>query len=164
MASSGAGRPVVRRGRVVAVLALCGALGFAAAGAVALRGDSPGHAGTGSVGAYSLRAGDCFHAPEQGQVRRIERVGCDAPHDAEVLAVQSLPAGPWPGQAELDNGVEVRCAGELRSYVGIEPVDSELSVTWFAPTQDGWVSGDRSLTCVAISDKPLTGSARGSRR
>ena len=152
----------MRRGRVVVILALCGAVAVAVA--VARPGASPGDGDTASVGAYSLRAGDCFHAPKQGQVRRIERVACDAPHDAEVLAVQTLPAGPWPGQAELDNGVEVRCAGELRSYVGIEPVDSELSVTWFAPTQDGWAGGDRSLTCVAISDEPLTGSARGSRR
>ena len=131
---------------------------------VATRGEQAGQDGSGSVGAYQLRVGDCFRAPTQGQVREVERLPCDSPHTAEVLAVQTLPAGSWPGQAELDNLVEVACAQELRAYVEVEPVDSQLEVTWFAPTQDGWSRGDRELTCVAVADAPLTGSVRGSHR
>ena len=118
----------------------------------------------GELGAYDLRLGDCFSRPRGGPVRELRAGPCDFPHDAEVVGVLELPAGPWPGQGTLDDLAEARCAEHFAGYVGAEPLDSALELTWLAPTEEGWTrEGDRTLTCVATSEATRTGGVQGTR-
>jgi hypothetical protein len=53
-----------------------------------------------------------------------------------ILAVVSLPLGPYPGVAGIDQVVATNCAGEQTDVV--------------APTEASWNAGDRTLACLIL--------------
>jgi Septum formation len=90
---------------------------------------------------------------------------CAASHDAEVYAVVSLPEGTWPGDEAIDAAADEACRSEFEGYVGAAYDDSALYFMYYPPTQDGWATGGREVTCLVFDPEgPLTGSVRGSGR
>jgi hypothetical protein len=86
---------------------------------------------------------------QEGQVQQIPTVGCDEPHDAEVLLAYDLPEGPFPGQEVVDGVVESQCLPQFRTYVGVSYEESELlEILTVYPTQDSWAVGDREVLCI----------------
>jgi hypothetical protein len=90
---------------------------------------------------------------------------CAASHDTEVYAVVSLPEGTWPGDEAIDAAADEACRSEFEGYVGAAYDDSALYFMYYPPTQDGWATGSREVTCLVFDPEgPLTGSVRGSGR
>ncbi len=69
--------------------------------------------------------------PEDGLVTRIATVACDQPHLGEVFATIAVPDG------------------------------DSIGLYTFFPNIDTWASGHLTVTCIATSDTPRTGSLRG---
>ncbi len=81
-----------------------------------------------------LEPGTCFQAPANTDVRTVEEVGCDTPHDAEAYAVFALPAGahraagpagplpPRPHPARRPHGADGYAwyRPERRSRIGVK--------------------------------------------
>lgn len=93
-------------------------------------------------------------------------VPCASEHDAEVYAQVPLPAGPYPGAAEVERVAE-RCEGRLfRDYIGIDRARSALETSSYYPDALTWAEPNRYVACIAgdPTGEPLTGSLRDSRR
>jgi hypothetical protein len=148
----------------VGVVAVVGAV------TAATRDDSGAITGAGSLHIVDVRVGDCFDlndgldVEEVGEIRAIP---CDEPHTFEAYFTTDLPEGDYPSRSALDAQSEAACLPSFEPYVGRAYETSELYVTTFEPTQQGWREGDRGLLCVISTENAesaLTGSVRNSGR
>jgi hypothetical protein len=151
----------------VGVVAVVGVVGAVTA---ASRDDSGAIVGAGNLHIVDVRVGDCFDlndgldVEEVGEIRAIP---CDESHSFEAYAVTDLPAGPYPARSTLDAEIDAACLPSFEAYVGRDYETSELYVTTFEPTPEGWDEGDRGILCVISTfnaETPLTGSIRDSGR
>lgn len=116
---------------------------------------------------FDLEPGNCLLHPGFGQVREVERVDCDGPHDLEVFHTFELPGEVLPTRALMRLATEAGCSGEpFTRYVGIEFHESELSLQPIVPTQATWDEGDRQVICTVYDPEAgtLVGTVRGSER
>jgi hypothetical protein len=149
---------------IVGIMLLVGAV------TAASRDDSGAIVGAGTLHIADVRVGDCFDlndgldVEEVGDIRAIP---CDEPHTFEAYYTTDLAAGAYPSRSALDAQVEAACLPTFESYVGRDYATSELYVTTFEPTPEGWRDGDRGVLCVISTESaatPLTGSVRNSGR
>jgi len=149
---------------VIAVLGIFGAL------TAASRDDSGAIVEEGTLHITDVRVGDCFdlnEGPDVEEVGDIRAVPCEEPHSFEAYFTTELAAGDYPTRSVLDAEAEAACLPSFEPYVGHDYETSELYVTTFEPTPEGWNLNDRSLLCVISTENaatPLTGSVRGSGR
>jgi hypothetical protein len=110
-----------------------------------------------SVANY-FKVGDCIADPIAGATS-VRLVTCANPHAAEVYAILALPDGPFPGNDS--SAYKPMCAEQVRAYA--DPAllnDPGLRTDIRYPDADSWKMGDRSVTCIASSGTPRTGSIR----
>jgi len=157
------GSGLISAARVVAVLSLMawlGVAGFVIADVV--RPDGVDYA--------KLEAGDCIDTPEGAEVRRLIVRNCDDPHDAEVFAVVTHPAGPgdaFPGAPALLEFAANACLGQpFTDYVGVPRGQSQLTEFEIVPESEAWSEGRRGLVCAVDNPdrSPLTATVKGSAR
>jgi len=108
---------------------------------------------------FGLRPGQCVNTGSDALKPTV--VSCARPHDAEVFAVFTLPAAPWPGasavRADADNG----CASRLGSYIDPQLATAGLAQEFVYPNRDAWQAHQRTVVCeVSATDGRLTGSVR----
>jgi len=103
----------------------------------------------------------------------VQAVPCDQEHTAEVYYSSNYwPADQaYPGERVKLRQATVRCNKAFHSYVGIPYSQSVFAKTVITPSQAGWDSGDRQLTCIAYKPTnkypggaPLHASIRGTAR
>ena len=134
---------------------------------------SPGNGNGGGGTATSvmdLKVGDCFNRSDSSdQVGTVDVVSCDTPHLYEVYNNSDIDDKKYttaPTGDDLDTEISDACYDPFQTYVGIDYESSSYKVTAFYPTTSTWVQGHRTINCLITSqdDKPLTGSARNSRK
>jgi hypothetical protein len=108
---------------------------------------------------FGLRPGQCVNTGSDALKPTV--LSCTRPHDAEVFAVFTLPAAPWPGtsavRADADNG----CASRLASYIDPQLATAGLAQEFVYPNRDAWQANQRTVVCeVSATDGRLTGSVR----
>jgi len=108
---------------------------------------------------FGLRPGQCVNTGSDALKPTV--VSCARPHDAEVFAVFTLPAAPWPGssavRADADNG----CASRLGSYIDPQLATAGLAQEFVYPNRDAWQANQRTVVCeVSATEGQLTGSVR----
>jgi hypothetical protein len=120
----------------------------------------------GNVGARNVQLGDCFQdgdisAEEETEVRSLDAVPCDEPHDNEVYAIFDLPDGDYPGDTEVIELAISGCEEEFADFVGLGYGETSLDVTYLYPLEPTWPD-DREIVC-AIYDSagPATGTLAG---
>ena len=151
----------------VGVLAVFGIVGALTA---ASRDESGAIVEEGTLHITDVRVGDCFdlnEGPDIEEVGDIRAIPCDEPHSYEAYFTTDLAAGDFPSQSVLDAEAEAACLPSFETYVGRDYQTSELYVTTFEPTPEGWNLNDRSLLCTVSTENtatPLTGSVRASGR
>ena len=148
---------------IVAVVGIFGAV------TAANRDESGQIVGAGTLHIVDVRVGDCFDLNDENveEVGDIRAIPCAEPHDFEAYFTRDLAAGSYPSRSALDAEFESACLPAFESYVGRDYQTSELYVTTFEPTPEGWADGDRGILCVISTENaatPLTGSIRNSRR
>lgn len=108
---------------------------------------------------FGLRPGECINSTANGL--NVTLLSCATPHDAEVFATFSLPAGAWPGasavQLEAGNG----CVSRFGSYLNPQLATADMTQEYVYPNQAAWQAGERIVVCEvrAVTGK-LTGSVR----
>ena len=155
----------IRRGRGLAVagivLAVAWFAGFAGLGLylsthTAQRDASGAVVKAGHLNPSNLRTGDCFNnggAPAPGAtttLSSISLVPCAQPHNAEVIATATMPAGSWTTSADMLARANKQCVPLARSYFAGSKVRSSVAIGAMFPTQSDWAKGARSLRCVAV--------------
>lgn len=94
--------------------------------------------------ARQLTVGHCIEElPDDGEVGRVRAVPCADPHAAEVVGSLTLPAGPWPGQHDVDRQVGRWCEMDTAQR------DAGFVAVAWAPSESGWRQGDRRGLCLA---------------
>ncbi|HWD79340.1 MAG TPA: DUF4190 domain-containing protein, partial [Kribbella sp.] len=130
--------------------------------------DDSGAPDPGTDTAYidELLVGECFNDVGNSEDDEVARQPCPQAHDAELVAIVSLPAGTYPGDKAIDKDADRACTPPFGSYVGKSRDESELYLTWLTPDKYTWNSGDRRVFCVAYGpgDEKLTGTVKNSHR
>jgi hypothetical protein len=121
-----------------------------------------------SGGVNELAVGDCFDEPVGAQtITDVQHQPCTSPHDAEVFAVLTHPAGsgePYPVVSGFEDYIQQNCVPAWEAYTARTwATDTELSLSYFHPTVTGWGDGDRGFTCYTTRSDglKLKGSVRG---
>ena len=92
-----------------------------------------------------------------------EVTACSSPHDLEIFYAGTLPERPWPGKDSIDSDADDVCYDSFEDYVGSSPEDSDYGYTFFAPNEEEWTEGRRTVICVITpADSYLVGTVKGS--
>ncbi|MGZ6779076.1 MAG: septum formation family protein, partial [Mycobacterium sp.] len=65
----------------------------------------------------------------------------------------------FPGQFAIE-GYQNKCAPELAKYSPSAAADPAVGLFVLYPSEDSWGQGDRTVTCVATTDTPRTGTLK----
>jgi hypothetical protein len=115
--------------------------------------------GEGRSVANYFKVGDCFQNPVNG-AKSVTLVDCATPHAGEVYAIFMLPDGPFPGNA-VGSEFKKKCGEAARAIASPATAnDPSLRTDIRFPDENSWALGDRSVTCIATSNPPRTGSIR----
>jgi len=109
---------------------------------------------------FGLRPGQCVNTGSDALKPTV--LSCARPHDAEVFAVFTLPAAPWPGASAVRMDADNGCASRLGSYIDPQLATAGLAQEFVYPNRDAWQAGQRTVVCeVSAVDGRLTGSVGG---
>jgi len=119
------------------------------------------------LGNPHYEAGSCLKGIDVGTAVSAEdarTVDCDLPHKGEVVANIEFMGDDWPGEDGLLLFGSLNCRGPFETYVGLPYDDSRLNMVLFWPSHITWLTGDRTVDCIAVDPdgEPLVGSVRGS--
>lgn len=115
----------------------------------------------GAVDASDVGLGDCLAEipSDSSLVRSVDTVTCTQPHKGEVYFVTTVPGDDYPGNQEVIS-YQDKCEPALESYSTTAYQDPEVGMFVLYPTADSWKRGDRTVTCIATTDVPRTGSIK----
>ena len=106
--------------------------------------------------------------PDTGaEVTDLPEVECGVEHTHEIIAITNSKAEVYPGFEALEEEAQAACLAAFEPYVGINPFDSDLFVSWLVPTLTTWDrDDDRQIVCVVgnLNGKPLVGTVEDSAR
>ncbi|WP_306214126.1 DUF4190 domain-containing protein [Actinoplanes sp. RD1] len=114
----------------------------------------------GSTDVQDLVKGDCLKTVtgSTDRVYDLPKVACSLPHEGEVFATYTLPAGAFPGDAEVEDLAFEGCDSRYSAYTSED--DPAIEIYYLHPLRDTW-SSDRGVTCIAVDTSgPRTGSLR----
>jgi hypothetical protein len=108
---------------------------------------------------FGLRPGQCVNSGSDALNATV--VSCARPHDAEVFAVFTLPAAPWPGASAVRVDADNGCASRFGGYIDPQLTTASLTQEFVYPNKVAWQAGQRTVVCeVSATDGRLTGSVR----
>jgi hypothetical protein len=117
----------------------------------------------GEVWIDRVRVGDCTADDlPGGEIDLVDLVPCDGPHRLEAYAVFDLPAGPFPGQKDVDRLSEGGCTSRFEDFVGIPWDDSEHDFQFVTPIKEIW-EDDRAVICFADPGGTIRGTLKNVR-
>ncbi|MET0910293.1 MAG: septum formation family protein [Ilumatobacteraceae bacterium] len=114
--------------------------------------------------------GVCLDFPDDTgpEVTDLPEVECEVEHTHEIIAIaQTTEQSVYPGFEALETDAQAQCLAAFEPYVGINPFDSDLFVSWLVPTLTTWDrDDDRQIVCVVGNGNgaPLVGTVRDSAR
>jgi hypothetical protein len=96
-----------------------------------------------------LAVGQCWNDASQVQteISDVATVECSEPHDNEVAFVGTLDGDDYPGDAEIVQQAQERCATEVANYVDADLDALGLLPYPLYPSEDSWNSGSHKLIC-----------------
>jgi hypothetical protein len=134
----------------------------------ARRDDSGQISSGGNLQIQDLRVGDCFNIKDEtaDSVSDVEAHPCTQAHKYEMYHVADMAAGDYPTDQQMENFAGQECLPAFASYVGTTYDESALNFFYFAPGQDAWDDGDRSVQCAAFDPEnaELTSSLKNAAR
>ena len=108
---------------------------------------------------FGLRPGQCVNSG--ASALSVTVLSCAGPHDAEVFATFSLPAGSWPGAAAVQQDAGNGCQSRFSGYLNPQLASADLTQEYVYPNQAAWQAGERTVVCeVRAVEGQLTGSVR----
>ena len=136
-------------------------------------------AASGDTTVETIVKGDCFDFPADSvfddeiaswgdRDTALASRDCSEYHDFEAYSVSTVgdPSDDvYPGDDDLYDQIDTRCATTFSAYVGSAYEDSEVDYGYFYPSESSWADGDREAVCFAyLPDSDTNDSLRDSRR
>lgn len=107
----------------------------------------------GSIALTDLKVGDCFDGidgiEEDENTTHVTAVPCGQPHDAQVLAIETLPGGGYPGDQRVTQLAGQRCDAGVGKRLAQSRFAAKADLYYFQPTSTSWRLGDHTVQCVA---------------
>ncbi len=115
---------------------------------------------------FTIAVGDCLNDGDvTGEVSTVKSVDCAEPHDSEAFASIIMDDGDFPGTDAVDSQAIEDCTAAFASFVGLAYDASELSFSYYYPTEESWANGDREILCLLVDPAgKTTGSLQGAAR
>lgn len=118
-----------------------------------------------------LRVGQCFNVKKAigstsvGGAVTPQRVGCDQPHQREVIGVVAYPGGTkvsYPGSDTVRSFASTSCRPRAEAFVGANPPRAVTLYLLYPATSDQWKRYDATVICsVGLpADEKVTGSLK----
>lgn len=113
--------------------------------------------------AQDLERGDCLaDLPEDGELFMVRLAPCSDPHVGEVFVELAVTTGsdpdPYPGIDEVLDQAERRCSESMERDLPAAFDDPSVGLYYLYPTEDSWAMGDVTITCLATTEEPTSGS------
>lgn len=108
---------------------------------------------SGGVGAFALRPGDCFMAPDETAelVMSVEGVPCIAPHDGQVYATFDVPDAESFDELSVETQAQEGCLSRwMTDLWGAYEENTEIDINFLQPTAESWADSDREIACVIV--------------
>lgn len=132
----------------------------------AKRDDSGEITKPGTIEFSDMRVGDCANYPDiptdadgTFEFTDLKAQRCSDPHDFEMYAILSFPAGsndPFPGRDAIIEWALNECYDRFEPYTGVAYEESlDLDIDGFLPSEDSWEQGDRHIQCLLIGYNPV---------
>jgi len=118
-------------------------------------------------GIFMIAVGDCLNdGGAEGEISSVPKIDCSEPHDSEVYASVIMDDGVFPGQDAVFAQADRDCEAEFDAFVGINYSESVFGYSYYYPTRESWVNGDREIICLIFdpAGKITTGSLAGAAR
>lgn len=74
---------------------------------------------------------------------------CDHPHNGEVIAKATLPAGPYPEASKLAEQAGAVCKEHVPDKVK-DVIDADFDPRAGVPGREDWNDGKREVTCTLV--------------
>lgn len=118
---------------------------------------------SGGLGAFALRVGDCFMAPEEGTalVQSVEGVPCADPHDGQAYALFDVPDAESFDEGRIEQQAGEGCLDRWEVGLwGTYDENLDLELQFLTPSVESWAENDRGVVCLIVSadGSLLTGS------
>jgi hypothetical protein len=85
-----------------------------------------------------------------GNISELPTVDCDEDHAAQVVGLFDHDGDDFPGDSEIEEEAEERCAELFEDFVGAPVEETSLSFGAIHPTEETWEEADdRETICVA---------------
>lgn len=115
---------------------------------------------------FSIKVGDCLNdATATGTVTTAPVVPCSEPHDSEAYKSVEMSGSAFPGADAVTSQANQACAAAFPDFIGTPYDNSNLSISYYFPTKESWVNGDRQILCTAFDDGvKTTGTLKNAQR
>ena len=123
-----------------------------------------------SASVFDIAVGTCaqsedFADADGGVMGELPQIDCAEPHDLEAFATMNIEGDEFPGDDAAAGEASDFCLAEFETFVGTAYDESELLLSYFAPTEDSWDrNGDREILCWVQSPDQVTGTLKDSAR
>ncbi len=97
---------------------------------------------------------------ESQEVDELTPIDCATSHDIEVFAKADLPDGNYPGEDAILEAGDAICEENFTTYVGTEYWESSLDFIYLYPIENSWLTGDREILCMIVSEESVTGTLK----
>jgi len=101
-----------------------------------------------------LRVGHCIAEPdyEAEETSGLIVVNCTTPHWGQLFAIDSFPAGDYPGEEEVSTMVDEACNTDEALGSLAYDLPDDLYLWYYWPTEESWLDGDREYDCIVYSE------------
>lgn len=115
-------------------------------------------AGCSLLGDPTAAVGECVDLDvDSTVVSELTGFECSKEHDAEIYFRGDVTAdGEYDGAAIEQEAIDL-CLTGFEDFVGVEYSSSALDVYYMFPQEDGWGTGDRSVTCAVYTPDATPG-------
>jgi hypothetical protein len=97
-----------------------------------------------------LRRGDCYNEPKKA-LNTVTLIPCDKPHKSQLTHRFELPAGAYPGDAEIGDKASDGCNARWDKMFGEK--ENRFEEFYWHPSQESWAEGDRLVLCYVSGAK-----------
>jgi hypothetical protein len=121
----------------------------------------PAISGPKKLDVWDMRVGDCINdatettldpsSNETVRVKSVERVSCNQPHDAEVMAKFKVPGVVRPSEEDMRRTASTGCRARVTPKLAGKSGADELNFSYYFPTVTSWALGNRTVTCAVVS-------------
>jgi hypothetical protein len=100
----------------------------------------------------TAEVGECIESVATFNIEELPTVDCSDDHETQVVGAFDHDGDDFPGDAEILEEAERRCADEFEDFVGAPVEETSLNLSTINPTEETWnEADDRETLCMVLA-------------